>query len=89
MHRDAHLAPAGEHVDRVVVVERQHGAVGVGRLGQLVDLFAQRGDVLARLTQGVGQLLVLGDRLRELAFGLEQTLFERANTLGGLLEALA
>ena len=89
MDRDPHLAAAGEHVDRFVVVARQDGAVGVGGLGQLVDLFAERGDVLARLAQGVGQLLVLLDGLRELAFGLEQALFERADTLGGLLEALA
>ena len=89
MDRDPHLAAAGEHVDGLVVVDRQHGAVGVGRLGQLVDLFAEGGDVLARLTQGVGQLLVLRNGLRELAFGLEQAFFERANTLRGLLQALA
>ncbi len=56
---DAHLAPAGEHVDGAVVVGRQEGAVGRGRLGQLVDLLAEGGDVLAGLSEGVGQLLVL------------------------------
>ena len=86
---DPHLAPAREHVDGVVVVVAEHGAVALRRLGELVDLFAQRGDVLARLAQGVGELLVLGDRLRELALGLEQAFFERADTLGRVLQALA
>ena len=56
-------------------------AVGRRRLGELLDLFAQRGDVLARLAQGVGQLLVLGDGLGQLALGLEQPLLERADPL--------
>ena len=62
MHRDPHLAAAGEHVDGAVVVDAEQGAVGRRRLGELLDLFAQRGDVLARLAQGVGELLVLARR---------------------------
>ena len=45
--------------------------------------------MLARLAQGVGELLVLGDRLGELALGLEQALLERADPLGGVLEPAA
>ena len=63
VERHAHLAPAGEHVDGAVVVVAEQRAVGRRGLGELVDLLAQRGDVLARLAQGVGQLLVLRHRL--------------------------
>jgi hypothetical protein len=79
MQLDLHLAAAGEDVDGAVVVLAHHHAVGRRRLGQLVDLVAQRGDVLASLTQRVAQLLVLADRLGELALGLEQALLERAD----------
>ncbi len=76
VHRDAHLAAAGEHVDRAVVVGGQERAVCAGRLGELVDLFAKRRDVLLRLLEREGQLLVLGDGLGQLALRLEQPLFE-------------
>ncbi len=42
----AHLASAGEHVDRAVVVRSQEHAEGRGRLGELLDLFAERLDTL-------------------------------------------
>ena len=45
-------------------------------MGELVDLFAQGRDVLFRLLEREGQLFVLGDGLRQLAFGLEQPFFE-------------
>ena len=61
-------------------------AVGRRRLGELLDLLAERGDVLARLTQGVAKLLVLGDRLGELALRLEQPLLERAHPLRCVLQ---
>ena len=61
-------------------------AVGRRRLGELLDLLAQRGDVLARLAEGVGELLVLGDGLGQLALGLQQPLLEGAHPLGGVLE---
>ena len=86
VQRHPHLAAAGEHVDGAVVVAAEQRAVGGRRLGELVDLFAQRGDVLARLAQGVGQLLVLGHGLGELALGLEQALLERAHALGRVLQ---
>ena len=76
---DPHLAAARQDVDRVVVVLADDDAVRRRRLGQLVDLVAERGDVLARLPQRVRQLLVLADRLGELALRLEQPLLERAH----------
>ena len=81
---DPHLAPLGEDVDGAVVVLADHHAVGGRRLGELVDLVAQRGDVLARLPQRVAQLLVLGHRLGQLALGLEQPLLEGAHPLRGV-----
>ena len=76
-----HLAPAGEDVDRAVLVLADHDAVRRRRLGELVDLVAQRGDVLARLAEGVAQLLVLGHGLGQLALGLEQPLLQGAHAL--------
>ena len=87
VERDAHLASAREDVDRVVVVLADDDAVGRRRLRQLVDLVAQRRDVLARLAQRVRQLLVLADRLRELALRLEQPLLERVHATRGVGEA--
>ena len=86
---DAHLAPAGEHVDGAVVVLADDHAVRRRRLGELVDLVAQRGDVLARLTKRVAQLLVLRDRLGELALGLQEPLLERPLALRRVGEAAA
>jgi hypothetical protein len=48
MHCDAHLATGSEHVDGAVVVHLEERAVRRGRHGELLDLFAQRADVLAR-----------------------------------------
>ena len=87
VQRDAHLAAGGEDVDGAVVVGAEVGAVRRRRHRELLDLFAQRGDVLARLAQGRGELLVLGDGLGELALRLEQALFERADPLGRVLQA--
>ena len=56
---------------------------------ELLDLLAQRGDVLARLAQGGRELLVLRDGLGELALGLEQAFFEGADALGCVLQAPA
>ena len=58
----ADLAAAGEHVDGAVLVVADDRAVGRRRLGELVDLLAERGDVVARLAEGVGELLVLATR---------------------------
>ena len=42
--------------------------------------------MLARLAQGVGELLVLRHGLGQLALGLEQPLLERAHALGRVLQ---
>ena len=87
MQLDLHLAAAREDVDRAVVVLADDHAVRRRWLGQLVDLVAQRGDVFARLTERVAQLLVLADRLGELALGLEQTLLEGPDAIRSVGEA--
>ena len=89
MHGHAHLAAPGEDVDGPVVVGVQERPVRARGLGELVDLLAQRGDVLLRLLQGVGQLLVLRHRLGQLALGLEQPLLERLDAAGPLRQASA
>ncbi len=58
-------------------------------MGELVDFFAQRRDVFARLAQCVGELLVLAHRLGELALGVEQTFLEGPDTLGRILQTTA
>ncbi len=77
---DAHLAATGEHVDGAVLIGVEEGPVGAGRLGELVHLFAQGGDVFLGLLQRVGELLVLGDGLGQLTLGLQHALFERLDT---------
>ncbi len=89
MDRHTHLATAGEDVDGPVVIGVQERPVRAGRLGELVDLLPQRGDVLLRLLQGVGQLLVLRDRLGQLALGLEQSFLEGLDAPGPLRQASA
>ncbi len=79
---DAHLAAARKDVGRAVVVAAQERPVGRRRLGQLVHLLAQGGDVLTGLTQGVGQALILREGLLQLALGLQETLFQRPHPLG-------
>ena len=82
MKVDPHLAAAGEHIDGAVVVLADHDAVGRRRAGQLVDLVAERGDVLTSLPQRVAQLLVLRHGLGQLTLGLEQALLQGPDPLG-------
>ena len=81
-----HLATGREHVGGAVLVDTEERAIGRRRLGELLDLLAQGGDVLACLTQGVGELLVLRDRLGQLTLGLEQLLLQGADPLRGVLQ---
>ncbi len=89
VERDAHLAAGCEHVDGAVIVGLEERPVRRGRHRELLDFFAQRSDVLARLAQGGRELLVLGDGLGQLALGLEQALLEGPDPLGSVLEAPA
>ena len=89
VHRDAHLAAGGEDVDRAVVVGAEEGAVRRRRHRELLDLLAERRDVLAGLAERGRQALVLGDGLGELALRLEQPLLEGADPLGCVLEPAA
>ncbi len=89
MQRHAHLSTGREHVDRAVVVLADHDAVGGRRLGQLVDLVAQGGDVLSRLAQRVRELLVLCDGFGQLTLGLEQSLLQRPHSTRCFGEATA
>jgi hypothetical protein len=59
VQRYTHLASARVHVDGAVLVRVEERAVRGRWPRQLVHLVAQRGDVLARFTERVGQLLVL------------------------------
>jgi len=84
-----HLAAAGEDVDGIVVVGLEEGAVGAGRLRELVDFLPQGRDVLLGLLEGVGQLLVLRDGLGQLALRLEEALFQGLDPARSLREAAA
>ena len=59
MQADPHLAPAGQNVDRAIVVLADDHPVRGRRLGELFDLVTQRCDVVARLAQRVAELFVL------------------------------
>src|SRR5690606_1996787 len=56
---DAQLPPAGEHVDRAVVVFDQEGSEPGRRLSEAVDLLFERHDLVAGLAKCGGQPLVL------------------------------
>jgi hypothetical protein len=49
------LRPAGEDVDRVVLVAGEEGAEAGRRLGQPVDLLLELHDLVAGLAQGLGR----------------------------------
>jgi hypothetical protein len=75
-HGDAHPPARGEHVDRLVGVAGQEHPVAAGRLGEPVDLLAQRDQLAARLLEGLGELLVARRQLGEPAGGLGESLLE-------------
>ena len=76
----------GEDVDGAVVVEAREGAVDRRRLGQFLDLVTQRRDLVTRLLNRDGQLLVVRSALGQLAPRLEQLLFEYLDAPAGLLD---
>src|SRR5438552_7052653 len=76
MQVDLHLAALREDGDGAVLVGGEIDAVGRGRSAELVDLFLERGDLLARLVERVDELLVLVERLHELPIRLTQLVLE-------------
>ena len=72
------LAAAGEDVGGAVLVRLEHGAEAGRRLGQPVDLFLERQDLVAGLTQRRGEPVVLAGDLRQAGLGLGEPLLDRA-----------
>src|SRR3990170_584494 len=77
-----------QDVDGPVLVRREVHAVGRGRRAELVHLFLQRRDLLARLVECVHEFLVLVERLDELAVRLAQLVLEDHEILRRVLELL-
>jgi len=80
MNGDAHLATVRHDVERTVVVATENDSVPGRRLGELLHFLAESRHVIACLAQGERELLVVGDRSRELPLGLEQPLLERPSS---------
>src|SRR5438309_8605403 len=70
MQVDLHLAALREDGYGVVLVDGEIDAVGRGRGAELVDLFLERGDLLAGLVQRRHQDFVLVARLSQQAIGV-------------------
>ena len=77
-----HLAAAGEHVARVVLVRVQEDAEPGRRLGQPVHFFLQRDDLVACLTQCRRQPLVLGGNPGEIPLGIAQPVLKEPDLPG-------
>ena len=88
-HGDPQLAAAGEDVDGAVVVAGEEDAEAGRRLGQPVDLFLERHDLVTRLLEGGDQALVLGGDRGEVGLQVADPLFERAQVAGRLGESAA
>ncbi len=86
---DPHLAPRGVHIGGAVRVDLQDGSERIRRRRQLLDLFSQHGELLARLFEDRAQLLVLRGGLRKLVLRFEEALLENAHTARCVLEASA
>ena len=72
-----HLAAAGEHVARVVVVRVQEDPETGRRLRQPVHFFLQRDDLVTCLTQCGGQPLILGGDPAQASLGLTQPVLKQ------------
>ena len=75
-HGHPHLAAGGHDVGGAVVVRGEVDAEAGRRLGQPVDLFLERDDLVAGLPQRGCQALVLGRSRREFALDRGQLLLE-------------
>src|SRR5262249_910384 len=85
---DLHLAALGQDGDGIVLVSGEVDAVGRGRGAELVDLFLERGDLLARFVQRIHELLVLIERLNELAVRFTELVLEDHEILRRVLQLL-
>ena len=81
---DPELAAAGEHVDRVVLVAGEEGAEAGRRLREPVDLLLELHDLVAGLTQGLGEALVLGRDRGQRALGVGEAQLQPAGAGGGV-----
>ncbi len=86
VERHPHLAAGREDVDAAVLVGREVRPVPRRRHRQLLDLLAEGGDVLPGFPEGGRQLLVLRQRLGELALRLEEPLLQGPDPLRGVLQ---
>jgi hypothetical protein len=86
---DPQLAAARGDVDGAVVVDPQEHPEAGGRGGELLDLLLEGDDLLPGLPEGGGQAFVLGQRLGELALGLEQAFLEHPDLAWRVLQAAA
>ena len=84
---DAQLAAAGEDVDGAVLVRLEEDAEAGRRLGEPVDLFLERDDLVAGLTQRRDQPLVLPGDLRQAGLRLGEPLLERRELRGVIRRA--
>src|SRR6266536_6315494 len=88
-HIHPHLAAASEHIHGAVIPRLEEGAETRRRLRQPVHLFLQRDDLIARLSQGCGQSLVLAGYRREVDLGVAQALLEHPSLPGRIREPTA
>ena len=86
---DPQLAAARGDVDGAVLVDADERPEARGQGGELLDLLLEGDDLLPRLPQGGGQAFVLGQRLGQLALGLEEAFLEHPDLSGRVLQAAA
>jgi hypothetical protein len=82
--RDTQLAAAGEDVDRAVVVTGEEDAVARRWLAEPVDLLLERDQLLTRVAQRAGELVVALGQERRTALRLRHALLEQPQLAGAL-----
>ena len=87
--RDAHLAAAGEDVDRAVLGRVDDEAVGARRLREAVDLLLQGDDLLARVLERAHEALVLRRQRRQARLDVGQPCLELTRALRRVSRHLA
>ena len=77
-HDDAQLATTREDIRGVVLIAGHEGSETGGRLREPIDLFLERGDLIAGLAQGLRQALVLIGDGSQGALGVAEPQFKGA-----------